>query len=245
MINRYVIAAAIATFLAWTSYTLQFYISLGYGISEDPAVWGQLGDYLGGILNPVLSFISVVLLIKSLTLQNEANQSLTRDLINSEKTEKIRAFEALFFNMIDAQKDLFKNFAIDILENDNTVSKHSTDAVIAIENELENLKDGLHNEAEIRGFLEEIDSRDQIFGVVRVFYIIVKIISERLGESQGFHQEERKSHLHALVNFTDFAQLRLILIAMRFMDFESVKYLKSNDELIDVMTEVGLDYSLY
>jgi hypothetical protein len=33
------------------------------------AVWGQLGDYIGGVLNPMLSFLTLFLLIKTLQLQ--------------------------------------------------------------------------------------------------------------------------------------------------------------------------------
>jgi hypothetical protein len=33
------------------------------------AVWGQLGDYMGGVLNPLLSFLALYLLVRTLQLQ--------------------------------------------------------------------------------------------------------------------------------------------------------------------------------
>lgn len=104
MINRYAAAAALLLFGVFASYLLQFHFKLGYGISDDPAVWGQLGDYFGGLLNPMLSFISLVLLIKSLTLQNQANQDLRNEISNTRKSERLRSFEVQLFNMIDSQR---------------------------------------------------------------------------------------------------------------------------------------------
>jgi len=34
----------------------------GRGISESPEQWGQFGDYLGGILNPIISLINLIVL---------------------------------------------------------------------------------------------------------------------------------------------------------------------------------------
>lgn len=55
-------------------------------ISDDPAVWGQFGDYFGGILNPMLSLINLIILtylsIRLVNDEDERNkwtlQELTR-----------------------------------------------------------------------------------------------------------------------------------------------------------------------
>lgn len=243
--TKYVLIAFLVIFLVFILYVINFYLILGYTVSNDTAVWGQLGDYIGGLLNPTLSFISLVLLIKSLTLQNEANSDLRKELKNSEKTEKLRSFETLFFNMLNSQKELFHSFSIDIIKDNKTITKQGVEAVIAIEDEIENIRERTENDAEIRTIVEKLDSKDQIFGLTRTFYIIVKIISDSLNEHDGFTSQERKSHLHTLINFTDFAQLRLILITMQFTEFESVKYLKSHVEFNLTLQEVGLDYNIY
>jgi len=260
VINRYSIAAAAVIFLVILSYFINFFVLRGYGVSGDPAIWGQLGDYLGGVLNPILSFISIILLIKSLTLQYEANQSLRDELKNSEKTEKMRSFEILFFNMISAQKSLFESFEIENGANTDSDKlffmkktrslwsdfgkaqslNKGVEGVFFIEDEIQRLRDNLHDDESIMQFLYDLDSKDQIYGVVRAFYILVKIITDKLSNAQGFEIEDRKEHLHALINFTDFAQLRLVLIAVQFMNFESAKYLKKHREFNDVLLEVGL-----
>jgi hypothetical protein len=245
MIDRYIVAAMLAIFTVFISYIVNFYFKLNYTISNDTAVWGQLGDYFGGLLNPILSFISVVLLIKSLRLQNEANEGLRKELINSEKTEKIRSFETLFFNMINSQKVSFDSFKIEVNTTTHDVIMYGVEAVIKIEDEIENLRKQHQDDKSIIEFLEGVDSNDQIFGVTRVFYVIVKMITEKLSNDNGFSEEDRKSHLLTLVNFTDFSLLRLIMISMQFMNYHSTEYLKNNNDFNAVLKEVELDYNLY
>ncbi|MFQ2624533.1 hypothetical protein ACK3YV_17115, partial [Aeromonas caviae] len=58
-----------------------YYYQFGAGpttLSDEKDVWGQFGDYFGGTLNPILSFMSVLLLIKSVRLQLVANSSLIK-----------------------------------------------------------------------------------------------------------------------------------------------------------------------
>lgn len=246
MINRYVISAALIIALVFSGYFINFYVSLGYDLSNDPAVWAQLGDYAGGMLNPLLSFVSIVLLLKSLTLQNEANISLRNELKNSEKTEKLRSFEALFFNMIDSQKKLFESFRIQMQTAEGESSNFSNvDAVMAIESEIENIRNTEGNDKAVREYLESIDSQDKIFGLARAFYIMVMVVTDKLSDSNGFSVEDRKAHFQALVNFTDFSQLRLILICVQFMDYQSSKYIGSSIEFKAILESLGIGYELY
>ena len=244
-INGYILAAAVLIIAVFLSYFLHFYVSLGYGISNDSAIWGQLGDYSGGILNPLLSFVSIVLLIKSLTLQNEANITLRNEIKNSEKTEKIRSFESLFFNLINSQKNLFESFSIKFESGEESVKVGGVKAVIRIEDEIEDMRSKEKNDEEVAAYLEELDENDQIFGLSRSFYIMVLMVTEKLSDSNGFSFDDRRDHFMTLINFTDFAQLRLIMICIQFSDYESCKYIRSSSEFKSVIEEVGLSYELY
>jgi len=245
MINRYTVVATLLLITVGFSYTFHFYHKLGYGVSDDPAVWGQLGDYFGGILNPMLSFISLVLLIKSLTLQNQANQDLRIEINNTRKSEKLRSFETQLFNMIDSQRSSLDTFKIEFEENGTLVKKYGPDAIIKIENDIEHLRIESPDIGEATKYLEEIDSTDQIFGVTRVFYNMVKMISEKLSDSNGFSVEDRRSHYLTLINFTDFALLRLVMMSAQFMEYPSTTYLKDNNEFNSILYETGLNYELY
>lgn len=244
--DRYVSIALVLIIGVFLSYFIHFYIRLGYQISSSSADWAQLGDYAGGVLNPFLSFISIVLLIKSLSLQNVANQSLRDELKNNERTEKLRSFETLFFNLISSQKNLFDAFYIITSDGSGGLARlKGVDAVFRIEDEIQKMRDkGLGNE-DIKACLEKCDGNDQIFGLSRGFYVIVLAISERLNDSRGFTLEDRRSHYMALVNFTDFSLLRLIMIYVQFMDYESCKYLRSSIEFKEILEELNLSYELY
>lgn len=76
-----------------------YYLNFGIDgdISQKTDIWGQFGDYLGGVLNPILSFISIYLLINSLSLQHRANASLVDEIKRQEKLEEFKKFEFRFF----------------------------------------------------------------------------------------------------------------------------------------------------
>lgn len=43
----------------------------GAPISDQPSDWGVLGDYFGGILNPIISFMALIYLIKAYSSQKQ------------------------------------------------------------------------------------------------------------------------------------------------------------------------------
>ena len=245
MINKYILAAVMIASAVCCSYVLNFYFKLGYVVSSDPGVWGQLGDYIGGLLNPVFSFMSFVLIIKSLTLQNDANVELRNEIKNTRKTEKLRSFETQLFHMIGSQRSSFESFKVDEIKDGVVVTSCGVEAVIVIEKELERLRSIPSSDEVIVEYLEKVDPTDQIFGLTRIFYNIVKMITEKLSDSNGFELDDRKSHYMTLINFTDFALLRLIMMSAQFMDYSSTEYLKGNLEFNATLDEVGLNYELY
>lgn len=250
MSNRYISIAAGLIVLVSLLYVGNFYFRLGYVISDSPEAWGQLGDYAGGILNPLLSFISIVLLIKSLVLQNDANSDLRDEIRNTRKTERLRSFEAQLFHMIESQRSLFDSLRLEISLNGENIEKFGADAVIAIEDEIIRIRNEFVDldqlgDDRIRDFLKHVDATDKIFGVTRIFYNIVKLITDKLSDDNGFEESDRAAHYVTLINFSDFALLRLIMISVQFMDYHSVEYLKKNVEFSSVIKNMSLGYSLY
>lgn len=243
--NRYVLAAVAAIFLVVVSYAVNFYLFLGYDLSQNTNVWAQFGDFFGGVLNPILSFLALVLLIKSLSLQNEANISLRKELKNNEKTERVKSFESLFFNMISYQKELFESFAIETSVGGVSFVLTKVKAVLYIEEKVECLRDNGAEVINVNEYLDDVDADDQIFGICRAFYITVMMVADKLKDSDGFSVFDRKSYLLSLINFIDFSQLRLVVMCIQFMDYESVKYLRSCSEFREVIEEAGLKLDLY
>jgi len=234
-----------AILLITIAYIAKFFPLYGSNLSSDTAVWGQFGDYVGGTLNPILSSLSVILLIKSVTLQTEANKDLKKELKNNEKSENFRSFNDLFFNMIESQKSSFRDFKIYAYCDEKIVEKSGSIAVSYIEEEIEKLREANASEKVIGEFLEELDYDDKIFGILRMFYVTVKATCDKLCENNGFEPSEASEQIINLVNFTEFSHLRLIVIGVQFLNYKSCKYLKENDLFISSLSEVGLALDLY
>lgn len=245
MINRYVIAAAISILGVAAAYWYQFAIVLGYGISADGAAWENFGSYVGGVAGPIVSFISLFFIVQSLRLQNEANEALKNELKGNEKSEKLKSFSALFFNMIESQKTLLEKFKIPFSENGVSISRRGVDAIMKIEDDVAELRRIGGSDESIKQYVKDLDVSDQIFGILRAFYISIKMVSEKLSNTEGFSRAEREDYFNTLLNFTDFAQLRLIVMGMQFIDCTASNYLSNNNEFVSVLSDAGITLPLY
>ncbi|HEH6380632.1 hypothetical protein ACSEON_26890 [Pseudomonas aeruginosa] len=72
-----------------------FYMFNFYGseLSNNPEQWGQLGDYFGGIMNPILGFITVYILIATIGIQSKQLKASQEELVLTREELK-RAAEA-------------------------------------------------------------------------------------------------------------------------------------------------------
>ena len=243
--NNYIWAAAIALVVAFSSYIYQFYMVLDFPLSKDQAVWGQLGDFIGGLLNPLFGFISIILLIQSLRLQNESNRKLIEQISHTKRTEKLKSFENLFFNLIDIKRGYFSQFLVDIDTPQGTKTFKSDTAVDKLERIIELLRLNAHDDKQIKSFLTDINNKNNIFSQIRCFYVIVKLIDDQLSDINGFTQVERESYYKLLINFTEFSHLRLILMSMQFLNFESTRYLNSHSKFKKILNEINLNLDPY
>jgi len=210
----------IVIFLVWGGYYLNF--GLEGHISKKTDVWGQFGDYVGGVLNPILSFISIYLLINSLSLQREANASLVKEVNRQESLEDYKKFEMRFFHLVESLEKTFSRFGICIGdvdgEEDGITEKYSAgSAVTYIEDSLVVLVDEGISKEKIREWLAELDSDDCLFSIVRRFYLIVKLINE-----SGY---EKDDYYEILINLTDLKIISLVAISCSYFDWEIVDYI--------------------
>lgn len=73
----------------WFGYALKF------SLSKDPAVWGQFGDFIGGVLNPVCAYMALVWLVRSYALQKTELAETRKALEDSKKAQEEQARLAL------------------------------------------------------------------------------------------------------------------------------------------------------
>lgn len=65
---RLVTSLAIISVLA---YALWFFVIQGVPISKNTSAWGEFGDFIGGLLNPVVAYFAFYWLTRSVILQKE------------------------------------------------------------------------------------------------------------------------------------------------------------------------------
>ncbi len=72
--------AFVILLLVILAYVGKLWFLSGGRLANDPEVWGQFGDYVGGLLNPLIAFLAFYWLTQSVILQKE-ELAATRDAL--------------------------------------------------------------------------------------------------------------------------------------------------------------------
>lgn len=216
---------SIAAFLIAAVWGLYFYKfgSLSH-LSVSKEAWGQFGDYVGGVINPLLSFITIILLIKSLNEQQVANKSLITETQRQEKLENIKKLESRFYNLIDLQKKGFSDFFIEH-EISNSLPKKKFNGPLAanfLESNVMQLVETGSSQDVIRSAIEQWDSHDHLMSLVRCFYLLIKLIDDK----SDVHDKEE--FYETLINLTDIKLLTIICIMVSYYDWDNIRYIKKS-----------------
>lgn len=75
--------------------------------------WGQFGDYFGGILNPIFSFLGLIAIVITLRLQNEQLRDSLKETFNQNKRADLIQFESTFFQLIELHNKITEDAAVD------------------------------------------------------------------------------------------------------------------------------------
>lgn len=70
-----------------------YFYTFPNGLSEKQDVWGQFGDFVGGTLNPILSFITIYILYRTIILQQESLEKTNDALTLSQNTYELSRTE--------------------------------------------------------------------------------------------------------------------------------------------------------
>lgn len=214
-------------------------------ISDKPSDWVDFSDFFGGLVGPILSFISLILLIESLNLQNHANKELREEVKRNQKNEQLRSFETYFFGLVEAQKSSFSNFKLNFPDGLGDTSLNGVCAIRHLEDQIQKIRNESGTDSQIQQAIEKIDQEEMIYNTIRIFYNIVKMTCERLSDANGFDEVTRKNQFQTLISFTEFSQLRLVMISMQFIESPSANYLKENQEFMDILVGLGGGANLY
>ncbi len=217
--RKIILLSFLLILVVWFAYFIKF--GTGGAISSSTEVWGQFGDYIGGVINPLLSFVTIILLIHSLSEQQVANKSLMKETKRQERLEEFRKFETRFFNLIEMQRNGFESFAIEY-QAIELVKVSGARAASYIEKTVMTLVDDGYTKAEIKIRIEQLDPNDHLYSLFRRFYLIVKLIDEKLSIDQ------REEYYEALVNLSEMKLICMVCMLASFFDWESVRHIRNS-----------------
>lgn len=97
-----------------------YYIYFSIAEDVDASSLGTLGDFIGGNINPVLTFISTILLIETLSLQRKATVAAEKSADEAKATFaeqslliQTQIFESSFFQIMSLCLEEYKSIKID------------------------------------------------------------------------------------------------------------------------------------
>ena len=111
--NTFLIAF-IAILVVIAAYVFNFH---AHNFSESNGDWGTFGDFFGGTLNPLLSFLALIILLRTfsmqkteLDLQREELKD-TKELLRLQTQTQIKQrFESTFFALLNVHNQVLQNF---------------------------------------------------------------------------------------------------------------------------------------
>lgn len=153
--------------------TLGVYQSKFNGELGNQELFGQFGDYLGGVLNPILGCATVVLLIASLKYQmNEL--ALTRKELKKTTEEAALSRRSVEAQVAHLEKEAKLNEALRILAdlrtNISTVANYKSVLSIDVAHEIVDALSNIHTTHEDINRMTATSINDLLYGDLKVFF---------------------------------------------------------------------------
>ena len=92
MDKRIKIVCFVATFIA-VIMVAPYFILFHYGFSNDSSAWSNFGDYINGILTPILTTVNIYVFIRLTSKISEIEDNRTNEAIQQERERSIKELE--------------------------------------------------------------------------------------------------------------------------------------------------------
>lgn len=185
--RKYLPIALAVTFLSvvWGVY----YYSFGGELSSEQGVWGTFGDYTGGILNPLLNFITIYLLIKSFSSQEKAlEQAIGQavqaksDLAEARYNERLRAFEGSLFNFSEMALAEYRSLKLKVGPGKDEYIE-AGESVGFVQRAITQKKRSFEEACELINDLDE-RTHGSLYSVTEAFCALFKIVKDLCPEEE-------------------------------------------------------------
>ncbi|MCU7920147.1 MAG: hypothetical protein KZQ95_17580 [Candidatus Thiodiazotropha sp. (ex Epidulcina cf. delphinae)] len=84
---------------------IYYFLNFNGQLSQKQEIWGVFGDYIGGTLNPVFSFLALVALLLTIVLQSKELEQSRNEL---KRTADASATQAAYFSSQQKREDIYK-----------------------------------------------------------------------------------------------------------------------------------------
>lgn len=206
-----------------SSYVGWFFVHLSRSLSSSGEQWGQFGDFFGGVLNPILSFITICILIKTSIYQEKHNSLL-------EQRERIKRFEDRFYGMMGQVKNNFDKLTMNL----NGEEKIDGKKILKI------MEDAIFSNNQTE-FLNTNSFKENIFPVVRQFYLLLKMLETEYARGD-ISDESILDYNLWLINSTDYDILRFVILSSYYYDtIQASKFIVGNKRFIDEVKRLGFE----
>ncbi|TCZ21616.1 hypothetical protein [Pantoea agglomerans] len=210
------VTTALCILLIASSYAWWFYIHLDRPLSPSGEQWGQFGDFFGGILNPLLSFMTICILI--------------RTSIHQEKQEVRKRFDNRFYNMVDQLRKSSENL------NFKFGSKVNWD----FDSFFKFMEDTFFDSDDVSG-LNSPRFKEAIFPILRQFYLILKVINTEY-EKGRINGEELQEYFLLLINSTEYRTLRFVLFnSLYYESISASQYIINCNGFMSELKSIGFE----
>ncbi|SJZ94978.1 putative phage abortive infection protein [Photobacterium toruni] len=108
-----------------TTYAIALGLIGNQSISLDSSSWGTFGDFMGGILNPVIALLAFYWLVESVLIQKTELSATQKILQETEQTQKKQQFENSFFSLLEQMNTVFTQLNTRLPEPKNVNSYKS------------------------------------------------------------------------------------------------------------------------
>ena len=110
--------AAVAAFLIILGLYIAYFKNLS--VTNDSATWGTFGDYLGGTLNPIISFLALIGLLYTIHQQAQEMQATREELKQAAEQQhrqadifNLQQFESTFFSLLEQHNKVVERIEIE------------------------------------------------------------------------------------------------------------------------------------
>lgn len=205
-----------------------YFSKFHYKLSSSQEVWGQFGDFVGGTLNPILSFITIYILYRTIILQQESLKKTNDALELSQQTYELSRTElSKSSEILESQNKLIQlqKFEGAFFELSKLTTESINTSSYSFEGRNYNGSAGLDQLICI--FLEKIEKRkstkwiEDFFDNNENFFSLIKLTSGifRFVNKSSLSDEEKESYIALLTSIIPSGFISAICFIKVFTDW--------------------------